>query len=333
MNGVRNILSTDELHPKLVTDTIARAEELRSTEGQALRESQQLLAIRKVGGLSVYVAMLEPSLRTADSHTQAAHWLGMHVRNRDTAQSSSLAKGESKRDMVMNIVAQDYDCLVIRDRGTDTPKIAASVSAAPIINAGNGYDDHPTQAMADIYTVSREVGAIEGLKVVIAGDNYYGRVNRADATMFSKFGNELIFASLPGLEIQDDIRRKLEEQGTQYHEVPSLVAAVEFEPDVVVLSRLQRERYIGENLRAGEPWDTDKIERLYNENCALTPEVLRAVPQHTKILHPLPRGPELPDDSDPRIVIWPQVKNAVWTRVAGYEYVFRIGPFENEPSA
>jgi aspartate carbamoyltransferase catalytic subunit len=333
MNGVRNILSTDELSPELVTMTMARAEELRSTEGHALRESQELLAARKVGGLSVYVAMFEPSTRTADAQTLAAMWLGMHVRNRDTPESSSLKKGESKSDMITNIVAQGYDAVVIRDKNVDTPRMASSVSEAPIINAGNGYDDHPTQAIADIYTVFKEIGAVENLTVVIAGDNYNGRVNRADARMFSKFGNKLVFASLPGMEMDNEIKRQLDDQGTEYHEVGSLIDAMEFTPEVVILSRFQRERYEGINRRTGDPYDTNKIEEDYHRYSALTPEVLKAAPQQTKILHPLPRGPELPDDSDSRVVIWPQVKNAVWTRVAGYEYVFNIGPFEDEPNA
>jgi len=170
------------------------------------------------------------------------------------------------------------------------------------------------------------------MTVVIAGDNYYGRVNRADIKMFSKFGNKLVLASLPGLEIQDDTRHQLQEQGTEFQEVDSLLKAMEFNPDLAILSRYQRERYVGENPRTGELWDTDEIEQDYHTHMALTPEVMKAIGD-TKILHPLPRGPELPDDDDPRIVIWPQVKNAVWMTVTDYEYIFGVGPFEDAEAA
>jgi aspartate carbamoyltransferase catalytic subunit len=329
MGEIRHLLSTNDLSPDYVRQHIKRADELRSTEGRELRESQEALAARKVGGLAVYVAMFEPSLRTADSHTLSAFWLGMHVRNRDTPeQSSSRAKGESKRDMVMNIAAQGFDALVIRDRGTETSHVLADLNVVPIINAGNGYDDHPTQGLADIYTVDREVGDHRGLTIVIAGDNYHGRVNRADIRMFSKFDNKLVLASIPGMEMQDDMRHQLTKQGTDFREVNSLVDAMEFEPDAVILSRFQKERYIGENPRTGEPWDTSRIETEYHERVGLTPAVLRATPTKTKIHHPLPRGPELPDDSDPRVVIWPQVKNSVWSKVVTYENIFGVGPFE-----
>jgi aspartate carbamoyltransferase catalytic subunit len=331
MGSIRHLLSTNELSPEYIEAHMRRTEDLRSTEGRELKQSQQELAKRKVGGLAIYVVMFEPSLRTTDSHTLSAFWLGMHVRNRDTPeQSSSRAKGESKRDTVMNIAAQGFDAVVIRDRGTETPRVLADLDVVPIINAGNGYDDHPSQGLADIYTVDKEVGAHKDLTVVIAGDNYHGRVNRADIRMFSKFGNKLVLASIPGMEMQDDMRHQLTQQGTEFHEVNNLVDAMEFEPDAVILSRFQRERYTGENPRTGEPWDTARIENEYHERVGLTAKVRKATPNKTKILHPLPRGPELPDDSDSRVVIWPQVKNSVWSKVATYEYIFGVGPWVQE---
>jgi aspartate carbamoyltransferase catalytic subunit len=330
MAELNHLLSTRDLNTDYIRLHIDRANELRSTEGRELRESQQELAKRKVGGLAVYVAMFESSLRTADSHTISAFWLGMHVRNRDTPeQSSSRAKGESKRDMVMNIAAQGFDAVVIRDKGTHTPHMLADLDVVPIINAGNGHDDHPTQGLADIYTVKQEVEAVEGLTIGITGDNYWGRVNRADIEMFSKFGNKLIIASIPGMEIQDDTRRQLEDGKVDYEEVDRLIDVMEFNPDVAILTRFQEERYQGNNPRTGEAWDTAKIKQEYHDRMALTPEVLKATPKNTKILHPLPRGPELPDDSDPRVVIWPQVKNSVWSKVASYEHIFGVGPLAN----
>jgi aspartate carbamoyltransferase catalytic subunit len=331
MGEIRHLLATDDLTTNFVERHMNRTDELRSTEGKELRASQEELSKRKVGGLTIYVAMFEPSLRTADSHTLSAFWLGMHVRNRDTPeQSSSRPKGESKRDMVMNIAAQGFDAVVIRDKGTDTSHMLAAMDVVPIINAGNGPDDHPTQGLADIYTVNKEVGDHKGLTIGIVGDNYHGRVNRADIRMFSKFSNRLVLASIPGMEIQDDIRRQLMDQGTEFHEVDTLVNAMEFEPDAVVLSRFQRERYTGDNPRTGEPWDTAKIEREYHERMALTPKILRSKPRKTKILHPLPKGLELPDDTDESVVIWRQVKNSVWSKVTTYEHIFGVGPFEDE---
>lgn len=318
---------------------IKRAEELRSTEGKELRESQRVLKARKVGGLTVYIAMFERSTRTEDKHLQAARWLDIfpYVKNMS---NSSLEKGESKRDMVMNIAAQEFDALVIRDRSLLTHRMAADLDVVSVINAGNGYDDHPTQAEADIYTAYREVGATEGMTVVISGDNFNGRVNRADIRMFSKFGNKLIVASPPGLEVRSDIRRQLEKQGTEFEEVSTLLEAAEFKPNFGVLTRHQEERYVmtdpetgkryvGENPRTGEPWDIDKIREHHHRDLALIPEVLEASPD-TKWSHPLPRGPELPDDQHEKVVTWPNVKNGTWMSVTDYEYLFGVGPFENE---
>jgi aspartate carbamoyltransferase catalytic subunit len=321
---------------------ISRAEELRSTKGEALRESQQELKSRKVGGLTVYIAMFEPSTRTADKHFLAARWLDIFPLVKDLS-NSSLKKGESKRDMVMNIAAQEFDALVIRDSEIDTPKMAADLDVVSVINAGNDYDDHPTQAEADLYTAYREVGAYTGLTVVISGDNFNGRVNRADIRMFSKCGNRLILASPPGLEIRDEIKEQLEQQGTEYHQVETLLEAVEFNPDFGVLTRFQEERYftidpvtgkryIKENPRTGEPWEIDKITAHHHQLLALKPQVLDSSPK-TIWSHPLPRGPELPDDENSNVVVWRNVKNGTWMSVADYEYLFGVGPFENDQTA
>lgn len=269
--------------------------------------------------------MFEPSTRTADKHFQAARWLDIFPLVKDIG-NSSIEKRETKRDMVMNIAAQDFDALVIRDKELDTARMAADLDVTALINAGNGWDDHPTQSQADIYTAYREVGDVQGLTVAITGDNYHGRVNRADIKMFSKFGNRIILASPPGLEIQDDIRTQLDGQGTDYHEVGSLADAMDFKPDFVVLSRHQEERYQGTNPRTGEPWDQQAITEHHYEHLSLTPQILSAAGE-TKFSHPLPRGPELADDQDSRVVIWSNVKNAVWMSVTDYEYVFAAGPF------
>jgi aspartate carbamoyltransferase catalytic subunit len=332
MSETRHLLSTSSLSTDLVKRKIDRAEELRGPNGREhIEASREEIRQKIIGGAAIYILMLEASTRTVDKHDFGAHLLGGHTRIRETAsQTSSLVKGESKKDMIYNIAAQDWDALVIRDRALHTAKMAAEVSSMSVINAGNGWDDHPTQAEADIYTMYRELDKeIEGRTVVIAGDNYHGRVNRADIRMFSKFGNRLVLASLPGLEIQDNLRRELEEQQTSFVEVYNLENAMEFNPDFVVLSRFQRERYVGENPRTGENWETERIERDFHEKLALTKRVVKAAPPHTKFAHPLPRGPELPDDDNPQVVIWPQVKNAKWMTVTDYEYILNLAPFNN----
>jgi len=245
------------------------------------------------------------------------------------AYTNDVAAGVRQGLLNVNITRASTNALTTWDGNKDIGmKINAFNSAANGTNGG----------VEGIEILARNTGTgatcsiVKGLNITAENKTGAGTVQTMSTLMLTMKNNGVVATSIYGLEIQDDTRHQLQEQGTEFQEVDSLLKAMEFNPDLAILSRYQRERYVGENPRTGELWDTDEIEQDYHTHMALTPEVMKAIGD-TKILHPLPRGPELPDDDDPRIVIWPQVKNAVWMTVTDYEYIFGVGPFEDAEAA
>ena len=250
----------------------------------------------------------EPSTRTRFSFETAMHRLGGHViSTENAAEFSSVAKGETLEDTI-RILNGYADVIVIRHKEVGSAKRAAAVSRVPVINAGDGAGQHPTQALLDLYTIRKEVGAIDGLRIALVGDLAQGRTVRSLAYLLSKFqGVTIYFVAPPLLKMKEDILAHLRECNVWWTEETALDKVLP-EVDVVYQTRVQKERF-GDRLA-----DYEQCRGVY----VISPESLRLMKQKSIIMHPLPRLEEITMevDADPRAAYFRQAQNGLYVRMA-----------------
>ncbi|HUU12104.1 MAG TPA: aspartate carbamoyltransferase [Terriglobia bacterium] len=250
----------------------------------------------------------EPSTRTRFSFETAMHRLGGRViSTENAAEFSSVAKGETLEDTI-RIMNGYADVIVIRHYEVGSAKRAAAVSRVPVINAGDGVGQHPTQALLDLYTIRKEIGAIDGLRVAMVGDLAQGRTVRSLTYLLSKFRDvKLYFVAPPLLKMKDDILDHLKERKVWYTEETSLDKVLP-EVDVVYQTRVQKERF-GDRIA-----DYEQCRGVY----VITPDSLRLMKDKAIVMHPLPRLGEIAMevDKDPRAAYFRQAQNGLYVRMA-----------------
>ena len=249
----------------------------------------------------------EPSTRTRLSFESAMLRLGGQVISTENAREfSSAIKGETVEDTV-RIVSGYADCIVIRHYEQGAAKRAAAISPVPIINGGDGPGEHPTQALLDLYTIRRELGRLDGLKVALVGDLRFGRAARSLALMFRETtGTELIFVSPSVVPMGRDVRDALDGAGVAYRDEPDLTSAMAV-ADVVYQTRIQRERF-------PTPEEYAAAQGIY----VITSETMTYLKSDGILIHPLPRVDEISSevDADPRAAYFRQAQYGVYVRMA-----------------
>jgi aspartate carbamoyltransferase catalytic subunit len=271
---------------------------------------------------------VQPSTRTFLSFNNACHVLGIRTSEiRDPATSSEV-KGESFEDSIRTFSSY-VDVIVMR-----TPESGQAARAAelmnriprpvPIINAGSGRDQHPTQALLDIYTLERsfeEHGGIDGKVIGLMGDLKRGRTVRSLCYLMKNYRDvRLVLIAPPQFALEPDIKAHLEQHGIPFVDATRLDDVLP-ELDAVYVTRMQSE------------WDTDGETRAVSyADYSITRASLPRLKPTAVIMHPLPRGPEieLAVDDDPRAVYWRQERNGMWMRVAILLKIFRADPLVRE---
>ena len=258
----------------------------------------------------------EPSTRTRLSFEAAMLRLGGQVISTENAREfSSAIKGESVEDTV-RIVAGYADAIVLRHHEQGSAHRAAAVSPVPILNAGDGPGEHPTQALLDLYTIRHELGRIDGLRVALVGDLRFGRTARSLARLFRLTqGTELVFVSPAAVPMGGDIKSELDAAGVRWREETDL-AAVLPEVDVVYQTRIQKERF-------ATPDEYDAARGVYVVDAA----TMDRLHPGAILLHPLPRVDEIAVavDADPRAAYFRQAQNGVYIRMALLAHVLGVG--------
>lgn len=261
---------------------------------------------QKHAGKQVCTLFYEPSTRTRLSFETAALKLGMGVVSTESAgQFSSATKGETIEDTMKVLNQYGFESIIIRHPETGTVKKAAEVSKTPVINAGDGKGEHPTQALLDGYTIRKELGQLDNLRIVMGGDLKNGRTVKSLARLLSQYSNNhIVFVSIPELMMDQNTKDLLKQSGTTFEESTDLEQALSGS-NVVYWTRLQKERL--EN-----PSDFDSA------GFNLTGETIKSLPRDAIILHPLPRVDEiaLEVDSDPRAKYFEQAGNGLYIRMA-----------------
>lgn len=234
----------------------------------------------------------EPSTRTRLSFASAMQRLGGDVIGFEETGSTSIAKGENLVDTI-KVVEKYCDMLVIRHPKEGAARIAAEVSSKPVVNAGDGTNQHPTQTLLDLYTIKELKGKIEGLNIALVGDLKHGRVMKSLAYALAMFGANLTLVSPIGLEMPKEIIGELIEKfDANITHTNNIISGVK-SADVIYVCRIQKERFEDE-------YEAEKIEK----NFRITPEVIKHAKDDAIILHSLPKITEI----DPRIDEMPSAK-------------------------
>jgi aspartate carbamoyltransferase catalytic subunit len=276
--------------------------------------AEQMEKVVERGGITDYhrrimaTLFYEPSTRTRFSFETAMRRLGGNVISTENAgEFSSAAKGETLEDTI-RILNGYADVIVIRHKEVGSARRAAAVSRVPIINAGDGAGQHPTQALLDLYTIRKELGSIDGLRVAMVGDLANGRTVRSLAYLLSKFRDvKMYFVAPPLLKMKEDILEHLRERNVWFTEESALDKVLP-EVEVVYQTRVQKERF-GDRIA-----DYEKCRGVYVINAA----TLRLMKPKSIIMHPLPRLDEITMDvdADPRAAYFRQAQNGLYVRMA-----------------
>ncbi len=323
--NIPHVLNAQQFTPNQLERLFLRADELRKM--LAIPTSRRSLASRYKGH-QLCSLFYEPSTRTRLSFEQAATKLGVGIVSTENAREfSSAAKGETIEDSTRVINEYDFSIIVLRHHETGSALRAASVSNVPIINAGDGMGEHPTQALLDAYTIKREKGRLDRLHVVMGGDLRHGRTVRSLAQLLSKYTkNHISFVSMPGLKMQDDVLKILRAQGTTFKEFFSMEDARSIalrDADVVYWTRTQTERLaesekdlFAQNTKLSSP--NHKSTQASVSSFVIDLKVARLMKKDTIIMHPLPRVWEItPEvDNDPRAKYFEQAGNGLYIRMA-----------------
>ena len=250
----------------------------------------------------------EPSTRTRLSFEAAMRRLGGEVITTESAQEfSSAAKGETLEDTIR--IVQGYaDVIVMRHHESGAARRAADVASVPILNAGDGPGQHPTQALLDMYTIQKEIGRLDGIAVAMVGDLANGRTVRSLTYLLTKYDDVKIYFVAPDVvRMKEDIKEYLRRHNVWFEEAKDLTEVAR-KVDVVYQTRIQRERF-GDRIE-----DYEKARGKY----VIDKELMEALPKHARVLHPLPRVDEISTevDSDPRAAYFRQAHNGLFIRMA-----------------
>ncbi len=262
---------------------------------------------QKCRGKKLATLFFEPSTRTRLSFEAAMYELGGHVLGVSEAQSSSASKGESVADTV-RVVSCYADIIAMRHPKEGAPLVAAMNASVPVINAGDGGHNHPTQTLADLLTIWREKGRLDNLVIGLCGDLKFGRTVHSLIAAMSRYSNvKFVLISPEELRLPGYIRKDvMEKNGMPFEETTDLVAAMP-SLDVLYMTRVQKERFFNEA-------DYVRLKDSY----VLTPDKLKGAKEDMCIMHPLPRVNEISVavDKDPRAAYFRQVLNGKYMRMA-----------------
>jgi aspartate carbamoyltransferase catalytic subunit len=247
----------------------------------------------------------EPSTRTSSSFTAAMERLGGSVIPINDVRYSSVSKGESLPDTVRTLECY-ADVIVLRHPEMGAAAIAAKYARKPIINAGDGVGEHPTQALLDLFTIREELGTIEGLTVTMVGDLKYGRTVHSLSRLLALYGAKLNYVSPDILQMPDDVVQELTARGATQN-IGANIDAVLPQTDVLYVTRVQKERF--ENL--------DEYEEL-KDSYVITPKTMALAKQKMILMHPFPRVGEISVDvdDDPRAAYFRQIECGLYVRMA-----------------
>lgn len=257
-------------------------------------------------GKVVASLFFEPSTRTRLSFETAINRLSGRVIGFSDSSSSSVSKGETLHDTI-RMVSNYADLIVMRHPLEGSARYASEVSSVPIINAGDGANQHPSQTLLDMYSIMKTQGRLDNINIFMVGDLKYGRTVHSLLMALSEFEKPVFnFIAPPELRMPVEYKHFLHSKGIKYYEHAEFTDIIS-EADIIYMTRVQKERFT-------DPIEYEKVKNVY----ILKNKMLKNTKPTVKILHPLPRVNEIhPDvDSNPKAYYFEQALNGVYTREA-----------------
>ncbi|MBE0638692.1 MAG: aspartate carbamoyltransferase [Bacteroidales bacterium] len=253
----------------------------------------------------VATLFFEPSTRTRLSFESAASRLGAKVIGFSSAASTSVSKGETLKDTILTVSSYS-DIIVMRHPREGSARWAAEVSPVPVINAGDGANQHPTQTLLDMYSIKKTQGTLDNLNIAFIGDLKYGRTVHSLTMALTQFNTTFHLVSPIELKLPSYVKRHIKEKKLVYHQYTDLMEVIP-QADIIYMTRIQRERF-------SDPIEYEKVKNAYN----LDNSMLANARENMRILHPLPRVNEIAEDvdSNPKAYYFQQALNGVYVRQA-----------------
>jgi len=265
-------------------------------------------------GKVIATLFFEPSTRTRLSFETAINRLGGKIIGFSDSNSSSVSKGETLHDTI-KMVSNYADLIIMRHPLEGSARYAAEVSDVPVINAGDGANQHPSQTLLDMYSIMKTQGKLDDINLFMVGDLKYGRTVHSLLMALSQFQNPIFnFVAPPELAMPDEYKLYLSQKGIRYFEHLEFNDIIN-QADIIYMTRVQKERFI-------DPVEYEKVKNVY----ILKNEMLGNTKPTVKILHPLPRINEIhPDvDSNPKAYYFSQARNGVFTRMAIISHLLNL---------
>jgi aspartate carbamoyltransferase catalytic subunit len=273
---------------------------------------------RILDGRVVATLFFEPSTRTRLSFETAVNRLGGRVIGFSDAGTTSTSKGETLKDTI-KMVANYVDLIIMRHHLEGAARYATEVTDIPIINAGDGANQHPSQTMLDLYSILKTQGRLEDLTITMVGDLKYGRTVHSLLIAMQYFNPTFHFVSSKELQMPEEYKQFCKEHGITYYEHSDISADVINSSDIIYMTRVQRERFT-------DIMEYERVKDLYT----LHNSMLDGSKPNVKILHPLPRVNEIDRDVDdnPKAYYFEQARNGLFARQAIITRALGIDPFK-----
>jgi aspartate carbamoyltransferase catalytic subunit len=290
----RSLVSIDDFSKREIVKILDLAEEFEKQPVQKLLEGKVIATL-----------FFEPSTRTRLSFESAINRLGGKIVGFSDSSSSSVVKGETLHDTI-KMVSSYSDLIVIRHPVEGSARFASEVASVPVINAGDGANQHPTQTMLDLYSIRKTQGKLDNLNIFMVGDLKYGRTVHSLMIAMSRWNATFNFISPEELKMPDEFKLYLDNIGLKYYE-HSDFSDIITKADIIYMTRVQKERF-------SDPIEYEKVKNVY----VLKNDMLKNTKPNMRILHPLPRVNEIHTDVDtnPKAYYFEQALNGVFTRQA-----------------
>jgi len=290
----RSLVSIDDFSTEEILKVLDLAVEFEKQPVRKLLEGKVIATL-----------FFEPSTRTRLSFESAINKLGGKIVGFSDATSSSVSKGETLHDTI-KMVSSYSDLIVMRHPIEGSARFASEVASVPVINAGDGANQHPTQTLLDLYSIRKTQGRLEDLNIFMVGDLKYGRTVHSLMMAMSRWNATFNFIAPEELKMPDEFKLYLDNIGLKYYEHTDFTDIIS-KADIIYMTRVQKERF-------SDPMEYEKVKNVY----VLRNSMLKNTKQNMRILHPLPRVNEIHTDvdSNPKAYYFEQALNGVYTRQA-----------------
>jgi aspartate carbamoyltransferase catalytic subunit len=299
---MKSLVSITDFSKDEILKVLDLAAEFENNPNQNILENKVVASI-----------FFEPSTRTRLSFETAVNRLGGKVIGFSDSSNTSVSKGETLKDTI-SMISNYADLIIMRHHIEGAARYASEISRVPVINAGDGANQHPSQTLLDMYSIKKTQGKLENLTITMIGDLKYGRTVHSLLMAMSHFNTTFKFIAPTELQMPVEYKNYLDKIGLKYSEHTELNGNIS-DADIIYMTRVQRERF-------SDLLEYEKVKNIY----VLTNEILENTKQNVKVLHPLPRVGEIDVnvDDNPKAYYFTQSLNGVYTRMAIITYVLGL---------